>query len=78
MIKFVMNRCFMQSYQSLIIKGVTNNIQLNGKCTVCLSSFFITYYKTLLLMSDGAVPVENDDYCSWQGNAREGPCLRID
>jgi hypothetical protein len=29
-------------------------------------------------MSYAAVPVENDDYCSWQGNTREVPCLRKD
>jgi hypothetical protein len=29
-------------------------------------------------MSDAAVPVENDDYCSWQGNTRKVPCLRKD
>jgi hypothetical protein len=29
-------------------------------------------------MSDAAVPVENDGYCSWQGNTREAPCLRTD
>jgi len=29
-------------------------------------------------MSDAAVPVENDDYCGWQGNTREVPCLHKD
>jgi hypothetical protein len=29
-------------------------------------------------MSDAAVPIENDDYCSWQGKPREVPCLRKD
>ena len=29
-------------------------------------------------MSDAAVPVENDDYCSWQGNTRKVPCIRKD
>lgn len=39
-----------------------------------LMQFLRKYYKTLLFMSDGTVPVESD-CCNWQGNTREGTCL---